>query len=107
MKRFFLAALLFGAMVFSVAAAGPVVTVVNNTGYTIYYLFFSESADEMWGEDVLDEEVLVDGDSFQITLPSAGTWDFGAEDEDGDSYAQYNQNIKRNTTITFTLDDLE
>jgi uncharacterized GH25 family protein len=53
------------------------------------------------------EELLLDGDSFQITLPSAGTWDFGAEVEEGDSYAQYNQNIKQNTTITFTLDDLE
>ncbi|GHU21241.1 hypothetical protein FACS1894172_08980 [Spirochaetia bacterium] len=88
----------------------PVVTIVNNTGYTFYYLYGSKSTDawyKEWGDDVLGTSILSSGSSLRVILPSTGTWDFLAEDSDGDAYSKYNITINGSTTVTFTMSDIE
>ncbi len=106
MKRllcFFFAALFCG----TVFAQGPSVTVANNTGYTIEYLYISSNATDSWEDDVLGRRVLEEGDTFKLSLPENGTYDFKAVDEDDDSYIKWNVMVRGNQTITFTADDYD
>lgn len=106
MKRTLL--LLIFAAVCSVAAAqGPVVTVVNDTGYTFNYLYISSNNSSSWEDDVLGRKVLTDGDSFKLTLPETGVYDFKAVDTDDDDYIKWDIMVRGNTTITFTMDDFD
>ncbi|GHV94906.1 hypothetical protein AGMMS50293_12260 [Spirochaetia bacterium] len=107
MKRVCCFFVLLGLIVFSAAAAGPVVTVINETGYDIYFLYFSPSDSDEWGEDLLGDEILESGFSFDITLPAGGKWDVLAEDEDGDSYTIMGISIQGYQTIIIDEDALE
>jgi hypothetical protein len=106
MKRFilFFVVVLFGSAAF---AQGPTVTVVNNTGYTISYLYVSSNTTEQWEEDVLGRKVLSNGSSFRLTLPGNGTYDFKAKDSDGDEYIKWNVVVRGNTTVTLTIADFQ
>jgi hypothetical protein len=84
----------------------PVITVVNNTGYTFYYVYISPSDSDTWGRDVLGDRVLYDGQSFRYALPSSGTWDIQAEDSDEDTYTR-RLVITADTTLRLTLEDLD
>ena len=87
-------------------SVSPVITVVNDTGYTFYYLYISPSDSETWGKDVLGDQVLYDGESFRYALPYTGTWDIMAEDSDEDTYTR-RLSITADTTLTLTLEDLD
>ncbi|MDR3200808.1 MAG: hypothetical protein LBT68_05055 [Spirochaetales bacterium] len=93
---------LFTALIFTVAAADPVVTVVNGTGTDMYYLYIGKS--DEWSDDLLDDDIIEPGESFQTSLP-AGTWDISFEDEDGYTYTKYEVRITRDTVIKITEDD--
>jgi P pilus assembly chaperone PapD len=97
---------LFTAVIFTVAAADHVITVVNETGYYVYYLYVSESDSDEWGDDLLEDEVLEPGESIKVTLPS-GTWDIQVEDEDGDTYTKFEVLVTRNAVIKMTADDFD
>ena len=66
------------------------VTIVNDTGYDIHYLFFSPSDSQMWGVDQLDmDTILTPGQSVSLLLPLESyevSYDVQAVDEDTDSY---------------------
>jgi len=65
------------------------VTLYNNTGYELYYLFFSPEDSAVWGPDILRSDVtLEDGDvySFYVPVSSAVTYNVRAVDEDDDDY---------------------
>jgi hypothetical protein len=105
MKKAVFLVLLFMAVIFTVAAADPVLTVVNDTGYDFDYLYISKSnAAASSEEDVLGDKVLEDGGSFKITL-KPGTWDIEAEDEYGDYYGKYDVSITRDIRVVLTDDD--
>jgi hypothetical protein len=87
-------------------SVSPVITVVNNTGYSFYYLYISPSDSDMWGKDVLGDRVLYDGQTFRYTLPYNGTWDIMAEDSDEDTYTR-RLVITADTTLMLTLEDLD
>jgi hypothetical protein len=111
MKKLSLAfILLLGAFAVS-AQSRPSINIVNNTGYTIYELYVSPSESDEWGEDILGETVLENGNSFTIQLPSplnqVSVYDIGAEDEDGDAYIKWELTVTNNARIVFTLEDLE
>ena len=91
----------------SAFAQGPSVTVVNNTGYTIEYLYISSNASDKWEDDVLGRRVLKEGDTFKLSLPENGTYDFKAVDKDEDSYIKWNVMVRGDQTITFTMDDYD
>ena len=66
------------------------ITFENETGYDIYYLFFSPGDSDYWGADILGTtRTLDDGEAvgFYIYYPDAANdFDFLAIDEDGDAY---------------------
>jgi hypothetical protein len=88
----------------------PTIEIVNNTGFTFYYLHVSSSESIEWGDSVLGDNVLEDGGSFtyQLTQPlsSVNTYDFAAEDEDGDPYYKFDIVVVDGTRIIFTLEDI-
>ena len=90
----------------------PSVRIVNNTGYTIYYVFVSPSDNEFWGNDILaDDEILENGQTlmFELTRPlsQVNVYDIRLIDEEDDSYRKMGITITNNARIVFTIDDLD
>jgi hypothetical protein len=89
----------------------PAITVVNNTGFTVWHLRLSPSHEELWGRDLLGRAVLPNGNSFIIELPyplsHTDKYDIQMIDEDTDTYTKWDVLIKNNAVITFTFDDLD
>ena len=88
-KKILLGVFLLLAAVVLFAQSGPVITVVNNCGYPIWFIYISPTGTDNWEEDVLGDDILQPGRSINVQLPRNGTWDFMAVDEDGDSYEVY------------------
>ncbi|MFW5685854.1 MAG: hypothetical protein ACOC0O_04295 [Spirochaetota bacterium] len=66
------------------------VDLVNDTGYDMWYIFFSPGDSTMWGVDMLDDEtILEDGETLSLFVPvseDVARYDFGGVDEDEDFY---------------------
>jgi hypothetical protein len=61
-------------------------TLVNKTGIEIYSVYVSPSNSDDWGEDVLGQDTLDDGDSVDIHFSrkeKAKLWDLRVEDSEG------------------------
>ena len=70
------------------------VTIINDTGYDIWYIFISPSDSDMWGIDHLDDEtILYDGDSVEFLAPAGASFDVMLVDEDEDTYSKYNTEL--------------
>ena len=109
MKKLLLVLVLFGL----IAAAGfaDEFYIRNETGgYTICYVYVSDSRSSDWGSDLLGNSVLRPGQSITITttVPIGSTkWDIKVVDEDGDTYTIMSRTIRNRETITVTLADLD
>ncbi|NBO64787.1 MAG: hypothetical protein EBU88_08080 [Acidobacteria bacterium] len=60
----------------------------NRTGINIHAIFISSHDADEWGEDVMEDDILRDGEDIDIEFhPRAGArlWDLRIEDKDGDS----------------------
>jgi len=57
---------------------------VNHTGFAIYEIYISETANDSWEEDVLGENILPNGGRLDIAFAdrSACLWDIKVVDED-------------------------
>jgi hypothetical protein len=66
---------------FSVTPTSATLTLYNNSGKTVWYVYISPSSEATWGEDRLGHDVVTPGNSFVFTLP-LGTYDLKAEDGD-------------------------
>jgi archaellum component FlaG (FlaF/FlaG flagellin family) len=110
-KYYFFSLILLFITLNAYAQNRPSVRIVNNTGYDIYYLYIRQTATEDWEEDVLDEDVLLDGDYINVELlyplSVANRYDIMLEDEDGDTYTKLDVLIKENTQIEFTIGDID
>ena len=88
----------------------PSITIVNNTGYAIYYIYVSPTESDEWGEDLLGDEILQNGATFSYRLPqplsAVSLYDFLLEDEDEDYYIKWEIEVTNNARIVFTPDDL-
>lgn len=76
---------------------------VNNTGYDIYFVYVSPNNVNDWQEDVMGQDVLMNGDSVSITFPNserASRWDIKAEFDDGSSLYWRNFNLNEISTVT-------
>ena len=84
------------------------VEVTNDTGFDIYFLYVSHGKSKSWEEDVLDEDILRNGQTVRVTVNGAKSeiFDIRVEDEDGDTYTLWNVDISERD-VTFTLDDLD
>jgi hypothetical protein len=89
----------------------PAITIINNTGYNIWYLRISPAHEETWGRDLLGRAVLPDGNSFVVDLPypisEVNVYDIQLVDEDTDTYTKWEVTVRNNAVITFTFDDLD
>ncbi len=83
------------------------VTITNETGYSIYYLYVSHT-DNGWGDDVLGDDVLSDGQSIRVDVENfpSSIFDVKAEDEDDDTYSFYGIDIQYEN-LTIEIDDLD
>jgi hypothetical protein len=106
-KRIVLAAALFLTMATTAMAAGPIIRVINATGYDMYHLQISLASSKLWEEDLLDRDVLFDGEYIDVILPKSGRWDVRLIDEDGDTYTLYNIRIYEDVDLTVGIDALD
>jgi len=77
--------------------------VVNNSSYTIYYLYVSPSGATTWGSDQLSTYTILPGYSYTLNL-IPGTYDMRAESTNSTYYwQQFNIPITANNTYTWSL----
>ena len=108
MKKLLLVVLLFSTAVLFAQNPGSV-TIKNETGYQIDYIYFSPSSFDDWGDDFLGEEGLNDGDEIDIVLDreiddDQFIYDIQAVDEDNDYYTIYEIDISENPDVNITMD---
>ncbi|WP_404473518.1 hypothetical protein LG301_03600 [Vreelandella venusta] len=91
-----------------VMAADYYVDITNRTGYTLYYMYVSPADSQSWEEDVLGNDVLVDGDTQRVTITgySSPIFDIRVVDEDNDSYTFWEVDVSTQDVVV-TLDDLD
>ena len=85
------------------------VTVKNETGYTINYIYLSPSAFDDWEDNFLGDDVLEDGDSVEFYLDreihqDEIIYDLQAVDEDDDYYTMYEVDITEYPVVSITMD---
>ncbi|GHU08434.1 hypothetical protein FACS1894151_04330 [Spirochaetia bacterium] len=111
-KKLLIAVVLFALTgLYAFAQNLPTVTIVNQTGYTVWSVYISPSSDDNWGEDRLGADYLYDGDQISITLDiplaAENIYDICLGDEDGDSYYKWEVRIQNGSVIVFTFDDID
>jgi hypothetical protein len=87
----------------------PRVTVVNNTGYTIYSMYIVQSETDDGTEDFLQGRVLNNENSYQVRLRYPlnvkNMCQIRLIDENGNFYEKFHISLKSDTRIVFTRDD--
>ncbi|MCL2444235.1 MAG: caspase family protein [Treponema sp.] len=88
------------------------VTIVNNTGYLVYFLYISPTSSDTWGQDMLaSNQTLPTGQSVSVRLPQPlsanNRYDIQLVDLDGDTYTRYNELLTNNRQVTFTFADFD
>jgi hypothetical protein len=82
-------------------AAAPVLTILNNSGTTIFYVYFSLSTSSAWGPDQLGSAVISSGSSYSWTI-SPGTYDIKLEDSGHNVLRTwFSQSITSNVTYSY------
>ena len=107
LKLFVAAGMLLGASA-AALAADFYVDITNKTGYTIQYMYVSPAKSDSWEEDVLGDDVLLDGHTQRVNLKGykSPMFDIRLVDEDGDKYTFWNVDVSKQD-ITVTLSDLD
>jgi len=106
------------AMGLAVAAAGlvfaagqnPVLDfkLVNKTGVDVYAVYISPSEVNDWEEDILDVDVLEDGESVDIEFhpkETAKLWDLMVQDEDETAIVWENLDLSKVNVLTLKIVD--
>jgi hypothetical protein len=81
-------------------------TLNNETGVAIHELYIAPAGSDDWEEDVLDVDLLEDGESIEITFDetSEDFWDIKVVDENGDDIVWEKINLKETSAITLFYD---
>jgi len=82
-------------------------TVLNGTGYTLVEVFVSPSADDGWGNDLLAERPLPNGESVVLPAPGMGMYSLFAVDEGGDFYFVWNVPIVPGASVEIAFTNLD
>ena len=77
-----LVTLVFAATTWSQAQTILDFKLVNNTGEDFYAVYLTETTTKNWGEDILPEDIVKDGDTIEITFEyiddeTLCSWDLG------------------------------
>jgi len=88
-------------------AADSQYTIVNNSNYTIYYIYMSATSQSQWGPDQLQPDQTL-GPRQSVTLRGVpcDRYDLKFVDEDGDECEQRNVEVCHNTTLYIENDAL-
>ncbi|WP_083006644.1 hypothetical protein [Halomonas sp. GT] len=91
-----------------VMAADYYVDITNRTGYTLYYMYVSPADSKSWEEDVLGNDVLMDGGTQRVTITGYDSpiFDIRLVDEEDDSYTFWNVDVSTQDLVV-TLDNLD
>jgi hypothetical protein len=92
------------------AMAGPQdFELVNSTGYEIKNVYVSPTTSSDWGDDILGEDTLADGDSQQIKFPAsrgdACEWDIKVTYQDDTSHQWTDVNLCSISKLTIHYDE--
>ena len=100
------AGLLAGAVVLRAQSIELDFTLVNKTGVDIYKVYISPSEQDDWGKDVLDIDVLEDGESVELEFEEeeeAELWDLKVEDENGTAITWERLDLTEITSCTLKI----
>ena len=92
-----LVALVFAATTWTQAQTVLDFKLVNNTGYTFYAVYLTDTDTEDWGEDILPDAMVEDGDVIDITFDyiddeTICTWDLKlTEDASEETWVYLNE----------------
>ncbi|PIE04195.1 MAG: hypothetical protein CSA76_05445 [Spirochaetales bacterium] len=87
-RSFFLAVLLL--LLFAVVfAQAESITVLNRTGRSIEIIQHASSGENQWGEDLIPEQTIADGQSAGIYISGPVPWSLRFIDSSGDIYVLY------------------
>ena len=106
MKKMVVVGILMGLLIsFSstVFAGAQDFTLVNKTGVTIVSVFVCPNASKTWGDDIMGQDVLANGDSVDIVFNPGDKvtyWDIRVEDKSGDFLEWDKFNLKKISKIT-------
>lgn len=92
----------------SVKAGDQDFTLVNHTGVEIHKFYTSPHSSDEWEEDVLGEDTLADGESFDVSFPKrekSAHWDIRVEDSKGNSLTFTDINLKETSEVTLHYKD--
>lgn len=104
-----LTALSIGGFQISAMAGSQDFTLVNATGFDIYEVYVSPNNTDSWENEVMEEDILADGDSVNISIDGYNDtfWDVMVKDQDGNAFYWRNLNLKEISTITLYFDGEE
>ena len=83
-------------------------SVHNKTGVEIHKLHISPHSADTWGEDILGQDTLGDGETLKIKFArseKAAHWDLSIEDKEGHSVMWESLNLLEISTVTLYIKD--
>lgn len=82
-----------GASAVEATAETTTLKVVNKSSQSITHIYLSPANETSWGPDILDVDILVPGQTCDITGVDEGVWDIRCLAEEGDELVFYDQSI--------------
>lgn len=81
-------------------------TLENQTGMDLFQIFIAPYTSNDWEEDLLEDDVLADGEALDITFNNREEtyWDLMVKDGEGNSYTWRKFNLKEISRITLYFD---
>jgi hypothetical protein len=103
--------IVFGLLIFvglAYAQNAPEITIVNQTGCSIRYIYIASTTSDEWGDNVLGR-FLDDGYKRTIELPDSdgNRYNIQVVDTDGFYYTKRNVSVRANGEVVFTERDLD
>jgi hypothetical protein len=83
-------------------------TLVNKTGVEIHALHIAPHSSDEWGEDILGQDTLADGESLDIKFSrheKAAHWDLRIEDKEGHAIEWESLNLLEISKVTLHYKD--
>ena len=78
----------------------------NKTGINIYSIYIAPHDSDEWGDDVMEEDILRNGESVDLTFhpkARAAKWDLRIEDKDGESVEWENFDLTKISVLTIKI----
>lgn len=96
------------ALVTPACAGDQDFTLTNSTGVVIEKIFVSPHDADKWGEDIMGQDVLADGESVEVKFhrdEESEEWDLKTEDKDGNTIEWEKLSLPKINKITLDYDD--